>query len=137
MSVRVGERSEGKLQVLNDIRLLAEYTLRICKSDKVFPKSSRWIMANRLVNECLDAYGCVRRANATPLDEINITYRNRQQTECKAHLEALLGFIDLAYTVFHIDENKIQHWVKLTNNVEKKLAGWEKSDKERINGTHK
>ena len=37
MSVRVGDRSEGTLSVLNDIRILGEYTIQICKTEKVFP----------------------------------------------------------------------------------------------------
>ena len=59
MSVRVGDRSEGTLSVLNDIRILGEYTIQICKSEKVFPKSSRWILAKPIVDECVSALACV------------------------------------------------------------------------------
>ena len=45
MSVRTGDRTEGTLGVLNDIANLGAYTIQICKSEKDFPKSSRWVMA--------------------------------------------------------------------------------------------
>lgn len=64
MSVRKCDRNEGKLQVLNLSLNLAVYTLQICHNEKVFPKSQRWIMTQRIVNECLDAVTCIRRANA-------------------------------------------------------------------------
>ena len=44
MSVRQNERGEGNLQVLNACRNLAVYTVNVCKQEKVFPKSQRWII---------------------------------------------------------------------------------------------
>ena len=51
MSVRTGDRSDGTLGVLNDIANLGAYTIQICRSEKVFPKSSRWVMAKPIVYE--------------------------------------------------------------------------------------
>ena len=41
MSVRKGDRGEGKLQVLNKARELKTYSLSQLKNDKHFPKSTR------------------------------------------------------------------------------------------------
>lgn len=41
MSVRKGDRGEGKLQVLNKARELKSYSLGIIKNEKHFPKSTR------------------------------------------------------------------------------------------------
>ena len=40
MSVRKGDRGEGKLQVLNKARELKKYTLGLIKSEKHFSKRS-------------------------------------------------------------------------------------------------
>lgn len=95
MSVRKSERGEGKLEVLGCANKLAEYTLNICKSDKVFPKSQRWMMPKRMVDECLSAIICIKRANATKLDNANAMNRYFLQEEAYTHLEALLALIDL------------------------------------------
>lgn len=55
MSVRKGDRGEGKLQVLNKARELKKYTLGLIKSEKHFPKSTRWIYASPIVNEIREA----------------------------------------------------------------------------------
>lgn len=53
MSVRTGDRTEGTLGVLNDIANLGAYTIQICKSEKVFPKSSRWVKQRRKMKKLM------------------------------------------------------------------------------------
>lgn len=135
MAVRKSERSESKLEVLNKAKILTEYTLRICRNEKVFPKSSRWIMSQRIVNECLDAISCIRRANATYIGDgnrISCEYRRVQQNEAHAHFDALLTLIDLAFNVFDIEGRKIEYWTGLVLDADDALKAWSKSDKERI-----
>lgn len=62
MSVRKGDRAEGKLQVLNKARELKKYSLTIVKNDKHFPKSTRWLYAYPIVNEVRAACTCIRHA---------------------------------------------------------------------------
>jgi hypothetical protein len=90
MSVRTGDRSEGTLIILNKISRLGEYTIQICKSEKVFPKSSRWIMAKPIVDECVSALTCVRRANAVLVQTVtDYEYRRNQQVQAHSHLDAI------------------------------------------------
>lgn len=134
MSVRTGDRSEGKLGVLNEIRKLGEYTIQICRNEKVFPKSSRWVMAKPIVDECIGALSCVRRANAVFVDENHIEdykYRRSEQVKAHSHLDAMLSLIDLAYTSFGIEANRIEYWTGLVLYADDKLKAWMKSDKER------
>jgi len=132
MSVRKNERSENPLQVLNDARILTEYTIKTCKNEKNFPKSTRWIMANRIVNECLDAYVDLRKANSVPLDEENAKWRKRLQDEAYTHLYAMEGLIDLSINTFNLDMSKAEHWTSLVENTSHRMKAWQKSDKERI-----
>ena len=133
MSVRKGDRSEGNLQVLNLIRIVSAHTLQKCRSEKVFPKSSRWIMAKPIMDECLGALTCVRRANAVYVgdDADAWRYRRNQQVQAHSHLDALLSLIDLAFTSFNIDPDAVQYWTKITVEADEKLKAWMKSDKER------
>ncbi len=133
MSVRKGDRSEGNLQVLNLVRILSAHTLQKCRNEKVFPKSSRWIMAKPIMDECLGALTCVRRANAVYVGEDADAwrYRRNQQVQAHSHLDALLSLIDLAFTSFNIDPDAVQYWTKITVDADEKLKAWMKSDKER------
>ena len=94
ISVVTGKRQEGTLQVLILARQLAVYTVKISKNENVFPKSYRWILTQKIVNEAVDALNCIRRANATALptekmsEDIakdNIQYRYNQQRSAYAH----------------------------------------------------
>ena len=132
MSVRTGDRNEGTLGVLNEIRKLGEYTIQICKSEKVFPKSSRWIMAKPIVDECISALTCVRRANAVFVQStMDFEYRRNEQVKAHSHLDAMLSLIDLAYTSFSIESSRIEYWTGLILTADDKLKKWMKSDKER------
>lgn len=132
MSVRKGDRAEGKLQVLNCSLKLAEYTMQICRSEKIFPKSQRWIMSQRLVNECLDAVTCIRRANAVRVEnESSRDYRRAQQMEAHSHICAMLSLIDLAHRVFDVELRRVEYWVQLAVDTDNKLVSWMRSDKER------
>jgi len=138
MSVRKGDRSESKLEVLNDCRILAEYTIQICRNEKIFPKSSRWIMSKRILDECLEAISCIRRANAVYVGDkqsfkLNFEFRYQQQMQAHAHLDTLLTLVDLAYNTYNIEGRKIEYWTGLILEADDKLKAWMKADKERYN----
>lgn len=93
MSVRKGDRTSGKLEVLNCISVLSSHTIRMCRSEKVFPKSSRWIMAKPIVDECVSAFTCVRRANAVLVKtEPDYEYRRSQQIQAQAVCDVIDSF---------------------------------------------
>lgn len=85
MSVRKGDRGEGKLQVLNKARELKKYTLGLIKSEKHFPKSTRWIYASPIVNEIREACVCIRHANSVFVtNDEEYTYRRMEQVKARA-----------------------------------------------------
>lgn len=126
MSVRVGQRREGNLQVLRLTRELAKYTLSICKNEKAFPKSYRWLLTQRIVNEAVDSLGCVKRANSIRnIDTVaDYNYRFQQQKEAHAHIEALLSYMDLAYEVIKIDDKRMEYWTGLAVDADNKIQSW-------------
>lgn len=132
MSVRKGDRGEGKLQVLNKARELKKYSLTIVKSEKNFPKSTRWLYASPIVNEVREACICIRHANSvyvTTEDEYN--YRRMEQVKAHAHLDALLDLIDDAYDAGYISGKQVEYWTGLILYTDDLLKAWIKSDKEK------
>lgn len=132
MSVRKGDRGEGKLQVLNKARELKKYSLTIVKSEKNFPKSTRWLYASPIVNEVREACICIRHANSvyvTAEDEYN--YRRMEQVKAHAHLDALLDLIDDAYDAGYISGKQVEYWTGLILHTDDLLKAWIKSDKEK------
>ena len=62
MSVRKGERSNEQAQSLNLAKNLCTYTLQICKNEKIFPKSYRWLLTSHIVAESVSVLTCLKRA---------------------------------------------------------------------------
>ena len=136
MSVRKGERTQGKLEVLSLSVNLCVYTLNLCKSEKIFPKSQRWLLTSKIANEAVDTLACIRRANAVLLSESptidrEYGYRRAQQIEAHSHIGALLSLIDIAYQMNGIEEKRIAFWTQLAIQTDDKLKAWMRSDKER------
>jgi hypothetical protein len=130
MSVVTGKRKPGKLQVLKLVQELAAYTLRVCKNEKVFPKSYRWLLTQKLVNEAVDTLGCVTRANSVKVEtSADYEYRRQQQIEAHAHVNSLLSFVDLAYNVLNIDSRRVEYWTGLAVEADNKILAWANSTK--------
>lgn len=134
MSVRKGDRNEGQLQVLNLMRVLTLHTVQKCRSEKIFPKNARWILCKPILDECIAATVCVRRANAVYVGEDSAAwrYRRNQQIEAHSHIDALLTLIDIAYNTFSIENDQMTYWISLCCEADEKLKAWMKSDKERF-----
>jgi hypothetical protein len=132
MSVVKGYREVGNFRVFNEVMTLCKYTLRAVKSEKVFPKSYRWLLSQKIADEAVDAVACVKRANSVHvITQKDFDYRRDQQLRAYAHLEALLGLIDVAFNVLEINAHKIEFWTGLVITTENSLKNWSKSDKQR------
>lgn len=138
MSVVTGKRTQGKLRVLNDSAEVVRYTLSAVKNEKVFPKSYRWLLSQKIADEAVNSYACIRRANAVNVKNAkDYEYRRDQQLRAYAHLEALLGLIDIAFNVLSIEARRIEYWTELILKTENSLKNWGKSDKNRYSGVTK
>ena len=133
MSVRKGDRTQGKLEVLKLATNLCIYTMQLCRNEKIFPKSQRWLLTQRIINEALDGMTCVRRANATLVGEgtsaaDNFRYRHGQQVEAHAHYGALYSLVDLAYNMGYIDSGRVENWTAMISDTDDKLKAWMRSN---------
>ena len=133
MSVRKGDRTQGKLEVLKLATNLCTYTMQLCRNEKIFPKSQRWLLTQRIMNEALDGMTCIRRANATSVGDgqtaaDNFRYRHSQQVEAHAHYGALYSLADLAYSMGYIDSDRAEHWAEMISDTDEKLKAWTRSN---------
>ena len=132
MSVPRGDRKEGKLQVITELKALAVYTIQICKNEKNFPKRDRWLLTQPIVEEAVNAYKYARKANAVKVVTMaDYELRRSYQIETRCALEALLGLIEIAYTVLSLEGSRVEYWTKCVMSCEDKLATWRTSDRKR------
>lgn len=134
MSVRVGDRELGKLQVLNAARELKKYSLDRIRGEKEFPKSTRWLFANPIAQAVRGACANIRYANSifvTMPEE----YKERRLAQDRAYgyLETMFDLIEDAYLAGYITSERVGVWAELVNKTEILLKHWMKSDKEKYN----
>ncbi|MBE7091747.1 MAG: hypothetical protein E7365_00995 [Clostridiales bacterium] len=132
MSVVKSKRGEGQLVVITKAEELAEYSVKICKNEKHFPKAFRWCFTMKIVDEAVSIYTLIREANTifvTTKEDYSL--RRRKQLEALSLTDSLLGLIDLAKRVYGLDSDRVEHWALLVKNVSKPLRKWLKSDEER------
>lgn len=63
-----------------------------------------------------------------------IDYETRENLQNRAlgNLEASLALMDIAFRVFQLEEDKVNHWVGLVEEVQKLLKAWKRSDSSRF-----
>ena len=138
MSVRVADRGEGKLQVLNKSRILLDYTFDRVTSDKTFPKSVRWLLPRDIWREAESADACIDMANAIYVDgRKDLDERRRLQKEARGHLKHLERLIGLAYRKHYIAANQAEYWGKLVAETQQTLGAWMRSDLKRYEEINK
>ena len=101
MSVVKSKRGEGQLVVITKAEELAEYSVKICKNEKHFPKAFRWCFTMKIVDEAVSIYTLIREANTifvTTKEDYSL--RRRKQLEALSLTDSLLGLIDLAKRVY-------------------------------------
>ena len=136
MSVRKGDRSVSNFDVLTLMRNLTKYTIQAVGNENLFPKKSRWVIAQKIADECTSAYSDIMGANAvwidkdTPIEEKR--YRRGLQIQAHAHLQSLLALIDMAYICYGLEGSKIEYWTKSVRDTDTKLKAWMKSEREKF-----
>lgn len=132
MSVPVGKRTEGKLEVQTKAKALALYTVQICGNEKNFPKRDRWIITNRIVSTVLEIMEEVDVANDIYVStKGDFELRRRSQTIALSSTAKLLGLMELAYIKYKIDGRRMSYWTGLVLEERELIKKWRQSDKNR------
>lgn len=129
MSVRVGDRDQGKLEVIEANKLLIRYTYeRII--DKTFPKAERWIMPKSIWDATQHAHMCILLANS-----IRVTNKEEAKRrillseEAIGYLDEVICLIDTCHVLGKIPENKANHWTDIATKAQTTAKGWLKSQR--------
>ena len=118
MSVRTGDRSEGKITAVDASRLLIDYTYdRV--HDKTLPKSDRWLMSKTIWDDAANARAKLLRGNA-----IRVESREDAETrflllkETIGHLDSLCASIDTLHIKELISDDRAKFWTKLATDMQ-------------------
>lgn len=134
MSVAKGDRKETStnLETAKMLKGLCVYTIQICKNEKNFPKRDQWILTAPIVKCAVKAYQKVLEANAITVIKLD-DYLMRRECQMKARnkLKAMLGLIEVAYTVLNLEESRLAYWTEYVRNCISLLSKWRASDRKR------
>lgn len=144
MAVPKSKRTESPLEVLNEARTLAVYTIRLCSDENKIPKRYRWCIASELINAAVKASSYCARANAIYVNDLeSYKLRRAYQQRALAELESLESSMIIAYELFSglkqmKDDDRpkgrinISAWTSQKIKVKNLVLSWKKSDTERF-----
>lgn len=118
MSVRSGDRKEGKISAVNAARLLVEYTYDRVHS-KTLPKSDRWLMSKSIWDDANMARSKLIRGNSIRVeskDEAN--ERLLLLKESIGHIDSLCANIDVLHIKGIITDERAAYWTKLATDTQ-------------------
>lgn len=126
MSVKVCDRSQGKLEVISKAMDFATHTIKICDNDKVFPKRHRLSVNADIIKEVKMIAKLINRANTKRSYEKRLELQE-QALDLTNDIEIDM---EIAYRTIrqNFTEKKLDYWLKLLLEVRSLLKGWIKSD---------
>lgn len=121
----------GELTAISKAKDLANHT--VWASNKVFPKSVRFTLSQRMETAALDVLECLIEANeifprsaAETAERLDL--QKRALTKCKL----LLNLLDIALERGYIDIRRCEDWTKKILDVKNLTASWRKKDAARF-----
>ena len=129
MSVRAGDRSEGKIQAVDASRQLVEYTYdRV--HDKTFSKSDRWLMVKTIWDDASLSRAKLLRANSIRVEcKQDAEERLLLLKESIGHLDSLCASIDTMHIKGKISDDRCEFWTKLATTAQNLTKGMLKSNR--------
>ena len=130
MSVRTGDRDEGKLTVIEASKNLIAYTYdRV--HDKTLPKSDRWLMSKTIWGDASAARALIIRANAIRVEnKADAEERLLLEKISIGHLDSLAASIDTLHVKEKISDERCAYWTGLVTTTENLLKGLLKANRQ-------
>lgn len=130
MSVRKGDRDQGKLQCLEASKELIKYTYDRVKDNDIFPKNQRWLMAKTIWDAACGAHTCIIRANAIKVEcREDADVRLNLVKQAIGHLDVLNGMIDICNVKGQISDDRAEFWTGLATKTENMVKAWLKAQR--------
>ena len=131
MSVRKNDREHGRLECINQMRILISYTYDRVKDNNIFPKAQRWILAKSIWDAASKAHSNMLGANA-------IRVENQTDAETRllmvkltiGNLDDLISLIDMCHIKGMITDDRAEYWAGLATDTHNMTKAWLKSQHE-------
>ena len=121
----------GELTAVTKAKDLLNHTL--WASNKVFPKSVRFTLSQRMETAALDILQDLIEANEIyPRSPEEAAKRDGLQQEALTKCKVLLNLLDIALERGYIDIRRCEDWTKKILDVKNLTASWKKKDATRF-----
>lgn len=121
----------GELTAVTKAKDLLNHTL--WASNKVFPKSVRFTLSQRMETAALDILQDLIEANEIyPRSPEEAAKRTGLQQEALTKCKVLLNLLDIALERGYIDIRRCEDWTKKILDVKNLTASWKKKDATRF-----
>lgn len=133
MSVPVGKRSRGELEVNTKARALTVYTLKILENEKWFPPKQQAYIT-KLQDCAIEIQALCWEANNIRVDGDNGRYERRiaLQDMAAERCNRLQMLIETAKPLFHLESRRVRYWTKMTTELRASIRSWRESDIKRL-----
>ncbi len=127
------ERRIRKFYVVVFAKQLAVYTAQVTANEKYFPARYRLTFTDKMIAKSLDIVDLLVEANEIlPDSRESCMLRFSRQREALAEFRSLETMIDVAKTLLHLPDNKVEYWSNLLFKARSAAASWYLSDRKRF-----
>lgn len=111
---------------------LTAETLRTLCRENVFPKRSRWLIAQPIADLINGFHSEIMIANEIKVETRDLMIeRYHHQTLAIAYLEAANIKMSLALTVLDLEADRLEKWAEKFNHARKEVMSWKAGDRRR------
>ena len=132
MAVNVGQRNvpdtpqNRQLDACQKAKELALHTIKICKNKNIFVEEYQEALTNDIIRCSKDIFLTAARGNRVYVKKGNGRWQERvkHQTAAIEKCGDMLGYIDLARSLFHLKGKKVRYWSQLVLDTRALLIKW-------------
>lgn len=107
-------------------------TIKLLTSEKICPKSARWLGADEIIRIAQRIHTEVHFANGIKVtNEKEKEDRHAAQTRAIALLETLGEKFSFDSGIWNMDANKLERWLKKKGEIQSWLNSWKKGEENR------
>ena len=126
------KKYKSELMVVVVAQNLYDETLRLLCKEELFPKKSRWLMAQEIAKTANRFLDMVNYANGIIVDTPELAKeRHNAQRRAVALCKTLNSGMERARRHYNFSADYLKNWTHIYNHEKKLLTGWISSDKKR------
>ena len=126
------KKYKSELMVVVVAQNLYDETLRLLCKEELFPKKSRWLMAQEIAKTANRFLDMVNYANGIIVDTPELAKeRHNAQRRAVALCKTLNSGMERARRHYKFSADYLKNWAHIYNHEKKHLTGWISSDKKR------